>query len=206
MKPMNSAPNDTKKKPRKCDLNRNALYQVNPGDGAELRQACKSGDNFKHQELVDWWRSLSSSDARQLLCVLISFRNRVRPYHRNGALSTHPASPSVLSNFFPLQGPRQGKEITLRSSTCCDILFLCQLLLKSLDSLANFREKKLKRDFQMRYESSFRKRMAGQFLSEVRLLRWEFKKDASTILFLWAWLTLSSLLTQIQKIPLFQFH
>ena len=53
-----------KKKVRKCDLNRNALYQVRPEDGAELRQACKSGDNFKHQELVDWWRSISSSDAR----------------------------------------------------------------------------------------------------------------------------------------------
>ena len=30
---------------------------VNPEDAKELRDKVKRGDNFKHQELIDWWRS-----------------------------------------------------------------------------------------------------------------------------------------------------
>ena len=30
---------------------------VNPEEAKELRDKVKRGDNFKHQELIDWWRS-----------------------------------------------------------------------------------------------------------------------------------------------------
>ena len=30
---------------------------VNPEEAKELRDRVKRGDNFKHQELIDWWRS-----------------------------------------------------------------------------------------------------------------------------------------------------
>jgi len=35
--------------------------QINPKDGEELRSRVRSGDNFKYQALVDWWRNISSS-------------------------------------------------------------------------------------------------------------------------------------------------
>lgn len=31
---------------------------INPEDGKELRGRVRTGDNFKHQTLIDWWRSL----------------------------------------------------------------------------------------------------------------------------------------------------
>ena len=30
---------------------------VNPEEAKELRDKVKTGDNFKHQELIDWYRS-----------------------------------------------------------------------------------------------------------------------------------------------------
>ena len=33
---------------------------INPEDGKELRGRVRTGDNFKYQALVDWWRDLSS--------------------------------------------------------------------------------------------------------------------------------------------------
>lgn len=47
---------------------------------------------------------------------------------------------------------------------------------------------------------------AGRFLSEVQLLRWELKRDASTILSIMILSSLSSLLLQIAKDLLFLFH
>ncbi len=36
-------------------------FVVQPKDGKELRDRVRSGDNFKHQHLIDWWRNISSS-------------------------------------------------------------------------------------------------------------------------------------------------
>lgn len=36
-------------------------FQINSTDGEQLRAAARRGDNFKHQDLIDWWRNLSSS-------------------------------------------------------------------------------------------------------------------------------------------------
>lgn len=69
---MNLSEKDSKKKPRKCDLNRNAYYQVIPEDGAQLRAAVDSGDNFKHQALVDYYRS--------------GFANPEAPSYQSGSL------------------------------------------------------------------------------------------------------------------------
>ena len=33
------------------------VSEINPEDGKELRERVREGDNFKHQELIDWWRS-----------------------------------------------------------------------------------------------------------------------------------------------------
>jgi len=30
---------------------------INPEEAKELRDKVKTGDNFKHQELIDWYRS-----------------------------------------------------------------------------------------------------------------------------------------------------
>jgi hypothetical protein len=30
---------------------------INPEDGKQLREKVKRGDNFKYQELIDWYRS-----------------------------------------------------------------------------------------------------------------------------------------------------
>ncbi len=30
---------------------------INPKEAAELRKAVRQGENFKHQELIDWYRS-----------------------------------------------------------------------------------------------------------------------------------------------------
>ncbi len=35
---------------------------INPKDGEELRRLVSKGDHFKHQELIDWWRNISSMD------------------------------------------------------------------------------------------------------------------------------------------------
>ena len=35
---------------------------INPKDGERLRQAIRKGENFKHQELIDWWRELGNID------------------------------------------------------------------------------------------------------------------------------------------------
>jgi hypothetical protein len=35
---------------------------INPKDGEELRRRVSQGDNFKHQELIDWWRNMSNMD------------------------------------------------------------------------------------------------------------------------------------------------
>ncbi len=35
------------------------FYQVKSGEGEELRKSVKSGDRFKYQALIDWWRNLS---------------------------------------------------------------------------------------------------------------------------------------------------
>ena len=58
-----------KKKPRSDQTKRNISDSlsgkklggqdiiVNPKEAAELRKAVRQGENFKHQELIDWYRS-----------------------------------------------------------------------------------------------------------------------------------------------------